>query len=92
MRKGSFEDWFYLITAVIFWVVFISFIIFKFSEASQVSKERADAVGEAMRDFQRAQVEHDCKNSVATRKKLKETQENLRVLVRSQQGGSKNVE
>ena len=50
-----------------------------------VSKERADQVGEAMREYQKAQVEHDCKNSVASRDRLLEAQKNLKVLVRSQQ-------
>ena len=73
------------------WIVYTLcclIILSKAAASSQVSKKQADAVSEAMKDYKQAQIEHDCKNSVSTRKNLKEKQENLRVLIRAQQGGN----
>ena len=56
------------------------------SKAQQVSKEQANRVSVAMKELKDAQVEHDCKNSVATRDKLVKAQEKVRFAVRLQQG------
>ena len=50
-----------------------------------VSKKQADAVGEAMREYKQAQIEHDCKNSVQSRSNLKIKQEILKSVIKGQE-------